>query len=395
MPMWSGQPPLRRRHVLPFCRYSFDAVIGADRYDHPRGSRDQLCYVDIVPVGAACSVLNTAVDSTTHVIFEDKCCKFPVKFGPTRWDWIAHDGGTFVGQQAVDGVQSDVWLALGQHANKNWLAQSVDPNYPQLPVSYWEYCSPEGTPMKKAWDFHLDTFDNRPQDPSLFVVPEGCDQMCVWPKPTAGPSPTSVASAASVSAPPVPNWGGNATHFAFSVNATFTDTADAPKHPVWNFSYYYDWNLKAERYDHRQGQHIDVCKTVNVVDEPCSVLSASDGNLYIIAESLSNGCCHCGASRAPLTMLPDWISRNNGTYLGRSTQAGQDADGWVAYGKAANKYWTTTDSEQRFLKFSDNKYNREKQWDIREYSGEKPPAGLFSAPVNCETRCPHSSVGCQ
>ena len=59
--------------------------------------------------------------------------------------------------------------------------------------------------------------------------------------------------------PPFPNWGGNATHFGFSVNATFDDTADSPEHPIWNFTYYYDWNLKAERYDHELGQHIDVC----------------------------------------------------------------------------------------------------------------------------------------
>ena len=194
--------------------------------------------------------------------------------------------------------------------------------------------------------------------------------------------------------PPVPNWGGNAAHFAFSVQATFTDTADAPQHPVWNFSYYYDWNLKAERYDHATGQHIDVCKIVSIpAGEACTVLAASDGNQYV--SSASKGCCHCVASWAPLTILPDWISRNNHSYLGRSVQEGQEADGWVAYGKNANKYYATTDAEQRFLKFSDNKLGREKQWDIREYSAETPPAAMFSPPPNCESRCPAKSGGCE
>ena len=177
-----------------------------------------------------------------------------------------------------------------------------------------------------------------------------------------------------VADPPFPNWGGNATHFAFSVDATFTDTADAPEHPVWNFSYYYDWNLKAERYDHAEGQHIDVCKIVNIPPgEACTVLAASDGKQYV--SSASTGCCLCIASWTPLTILPNWINpSNNGTYMGQSMQDGEVADGWVAYGSAANKYYTSTDAKQRMIKFSDNKEGREKQWDIRKYSGATPPA---------------------
>ena len=62
-----------------------------------------------------------------------------------------------------------------------------------------------------------------------------------------------VSDKQSLTIPPTPNWGGNNTHFGFSVNATLNDVSDAPDHPIWNFSYYYDWNLKAERYDHHQG----------------------------------------------------------------------------------------------------------------------------------------------
>ena len=93
----------------------------------------------------------------------------------------------------------------------------------------------------------------------------------------------------SLKTPPTPNWGGNSTHFGFSINATMTNPADAASHPVWNFSYYYDWSLKAERYDHHLGQHDLVCKLVGIINEPCTVLTPSDGNLYL--SSASKGCC--------------------------------------------------------------------------------------------------------
>jgi hypothetical protein len=201
---------------------------------------------------------------------------------------------------------------------------------------------------------------------------------------------SAVAAAAD---PPVPNWGGNATHFAFSVKATFNDTADAPEHPVWDFAYYYDWSLRAERYEHAEGQHIDVCKAVLIPPgEACTVLAASDGRQYV--SSASRGCCLCIANWAPLTVLPDWLSRNNATYLGRSMRDGVLADGWVAMGKNANKYYAAADASQRFVKFSDNKNHREKTWHIRKYSGAQPPAEMFRPPKNCATLCPKTPWGC-
>jgi hypothetical protein len=41
-------------------------------------------------------------------------------------------------------------------------------------------------------------------------------------------------SARASADPPAPNWGGNATHFAFSVNATFTDPG---KHLMYEYVY--------------------------------------------------------------------------------------------------------------------------------------------------------------
>lgn len=41
-----------------------------------------------------------------------------------------------------------------------------------------------------------------------------------------------------------PNWGGNPR---YSVKVQMQNDDPAVK---WNFTYYYDWNLKAERYEH-------------------------------------------------------------------------------------------------------------------------------------------------
>lgn len=45
-----------------------------------------------------------------------------------------------------------------------------------------------------------------------------------------------------------PIWGGN-TRYSVNVNMLYDK-------PImrWNFTYYYDWNLKAERYEHQAPQ---------------------------------------------------------------------------------------------------------------------------------------------
>ena len=46
-------------------------------------------------------------------------------------------------------------------------------------------------------------------------------------------------------------------------------------------SYYYDWNIKASRYEHLEGQYDEVCKGFLNVREgaPCTVVNSADGKL--------------------------------------------------------------------------------------------------------------------
>jgi hypothetical protein len=50
-----------------------------------------------------------------------------------------------------------------------------------------------------------------------------------------------------------PTWGGNKV-YTVKVGMVNND----PK-VNWTFTYYYDWNLKAERYEHEAGQEDEMC----------------------------------------------------------------------------------------------------------------------------------------
>ena len=50
-----------------------------------------------------------------------------------------------------------------------------------------------------------------------------------------------------------PYWGGNPR---FTVNATMLNNDPAIR---WNFTYYYDWQVKAARYEHQSPQADEMC----------------------------------------------------------------------------------------------------------------------------------------
>ena len=76
-----------------------------------------------------------------------------------------------------------------------------------------------------------------------------------------------------------PNWGGN-PRYSVKVLFVYND-------PVtnWTFNYYYDWSVKAERYEHLQGQYDEVCMlpqtSFKKTGQPCNVIFATDTWFYI------------------------------------------------------------------------------------------------------------------
>lgn len=99
-----------------------------------------------------------------------------------------------------------------------------------------------------------------------------------------------------------PNWGGNPR---YTVKVKILND-----HPVttWNFTYYYDWNQKVERYEHEAPQTDEMCElplTIFKKDgEPCVVTFATDGWSYIQFPT-HNYCCKCSKSFGSIKY--DWL----------------------------------------------------------------------------------------
>lgn len=82
-----------------------------------------------------------------------------------------------------------------------------------------------------------------------------------------------------VSAQKPPYWGGSPK---YTVNVSFLYNEPVM---TWNFTYYYDWNLKAERYEHYAPQADEMCLLANppfTINNSCTVIFAKDGWSYIM-----------------------------------------------------------------------------------------------------------------
>ena len=75
-----------------------------------------------------------------------------------------------------------------------------------------------------------------------------------------------------------PIWGGNTR---FSVNVSMLNNKPVMR---WNFTYYYDSNVKAERYEHQAPQADEMCLMASppfTINDSCVVTFATDGWSYI------------------------------------------------------------------------------------------------------------------
>jgi hypothetical protein len=99
-----------------------------------------------------------------------------------------------------------------------------------------------------------------------------------------------------------PSWGGNPR---YTVRVKMLNDKPAVS---WNFTYFYDWTLKAERYEHEAPQEDEMCLlpvTVFKKDgEPCTVTFSTDGWSYIGFPS-HNFCCKCSKSFGSVRY--DWL----------------------------------------------------------------------------------------
>lgn len=185
--------------------------------------------------------------------------------------------------------------------------------------------------------------------------------------------------------PPLPMWGG-AKQFRVEVN--MTDVSDAPDHPNWRFTYFYDATLKADRYEHAKDQHDEVCGK-STFNTPCNVINSGDETRYLL---FGGKCCAQSGwfpGSGAVAVRSDWVQNGGASYVGPTTVRGIAVDEWLKQGASDNHYYATADAKQLPVRYMEHKNGKLKQWDfdLTTYTATSQPKTLFVKPDGCTTRC--------
>lgn len=176
-----------------------------------------------------------------------------------------------------------------------------------------------------------------------------------------------------------PMWGGNPR---YTVKVEMLNNKPAIK---WNFTYYYDWSQKAERYEHEaQADEMCVLPLTPFKKEgiPCEITFANDGWSYI-AFPTHNFCCKCSKSFGAINY--DWL-KDNSTYIGIETVAGRAVTHWTKQGLYMNNYYSTVD-KQLPVRFFEIKEGNPKSWDFDLTTYTTAPIDPDKFKPQCTTQC--------
>ena len=177
-----------------------------------------------------------------------------------------------------------------------------------------------------------------------------------------------------------PSWGGNPR---YTVKVKMLN--DAPV-ATWNFMYYYDWNLKAERYEHDAPQEDEMCllPTTSFKKDgiPCVVTFATDGWSYISFPS-QNFCCKCSKSFGAVRY--DWL-KTGSSYVGIETVDGKSVTHWTKQGQYLNHFYSTVDKELP-VRFFEIKNGHPKSWDFDLSTYSTGPIDPDKLKPQCTTQC--------
>jgi len=152
---------------------------------------------------------------------------------------------------------------------------------------------------------------------------------------------------------------------------------------------------------HSRGQHDELCTAVSgkgLSDEPCSLLDAADGWLYLVFPA-SNQCCRaCNTTQFCGIISPTWL-QSNATYEGVRMLGGVAADLYLKVGGEDNYYAVSVVSRgsplarqpvnyfEGYPTFADglNAWN----FTLSAYSTAPIPSSTFAVPagMGCETDC--------
>ncbi len=155
---------------------------------------------------------------------------------------------------------------------------------------------------------------------------------------------------------------------------------------TWNFTYFYDWNLKAERYEHEAPEQDEMCMlpdtTFTKGGLPCTITFASDGWSYI-AFPTKSFCCKCSKSFGAVRY--DWLKENS-TYVGIETVDGRSVTHWTKMGQYLNHYYSTVD-RQLPVRFFEIKKGNPKSWDFNLDTYSTGPIDPSKLGPQCSTMC--------
>lgn len=164
-----------------------------------------------------------------------------------------------------------------------------------------------------------------------------------------------------------------------------------------NFTLYYDSTTQpygSSLYVHGKGQNDEMCRGIankSDSDEPCSLLSSSDGWRYIIFPESGSCCRYCNVTDHCGIINRDWLVENS-TYAGQEEVAGETCDGWVKEGGEKNYYYARAANPQLpcmyyegypILPFTKNTW----LYDTDSYSTDPIEASVFDVPDGCEDMC--------
>ena len=154
----------------------------------------------------------------------------------------------------------------------------------------------------------------------------------------------------------------------------------------WNFTYYYDWSQRVERYEHEAPQEDEMCllpeTNFKKDGEPCHITFANDGWSYVAFPG-RNFCCKCSNSFGSIRF--DWL-KNDSSYVGVETVNNRTVNHWIKQGRYLNHYYSTVDKALP-VRFFEIKKGNPKSWDfdLDTYSTDPIESEKFSP--QCSNLC--------
>jgi hypothetical protein len=151
--------------------------------------------------------------------------------------------------------------------------------------------------------------------------------------------------------------------------ATFTNPVGDPLQP-YTGTWYYDWTRQRQRVD---GGNQASCNRVQKGGQYCTTYLTSDS--FYVAFPFTK---QCVKSSAPGLLYPDWLAKDNATYVGQEKVGPRICDVWLAMGSDHN-YWLQ-DRAGFPCKLDDGGFN----WTFSSFQAVPVDPSITEIPAYCQ-----------